>query len=281
MANDPQRLRCALHPGRALLAEPVPSDNPQETIDGWGVGFYQGGEVLLQRRPKPPAGAIDFMDLLRDLRTDALIGHMRSGTVGAPKNENTHPFRFRSWLFAHHGTIAGFADSPSVRERFIGTIPDFLRRNIRGQTDSEHLFHLFLAGLHAAGKIDDPTLAPRAAAKVLAETIAAAEEIARGHGDSALDVAATNGRILLATRRGRPLFYYRVDGVRDCPVCREAPAAELARGAHSADHEHLRAVVLVADGGRASAPVAPPWQEVPESSVVTVSHELAVEITPL
>src|SRR5437870_2250647 len=101
MANDPQRVACALHSGRGLLVDETPN------VDGWGVGFYQGGEVLLQRRPKPSTGPIDFYEIARDLRTDALIGHVRKGTVGAAKNENTHPFRFRSWLFAHHGTVAG------------------------------------------------------------------------------------------------------------------------------------------------------------------------------
>ena len=37
-----------------------------------------------------------------------VIGHARTGTYGKPKNENTHPFRFRSWMFAHHGSIPAF-----------------------------------------------------------------------------------------------------------------------------------------------------------------------------
>ena len=65
MANDPQRIRCALHPGREALRV-----NAEDgIIDSWGFGFHAGGEVLLQRRPRPHAGPLDFYQLLGDLRT--------------------------------------------------------------------------------------------------------------------------------------------------------------------------------------------------------------------
>lgn len=269
MGNDPQRVRCALHPGRDLLQ----SADARGAVDGWGLGFYQGGEVLLQRRPKPPATPIDFFELAKDLRTDAIIAHMRTGTHGTAKNENTHPFRFRSWLFAHHGTIAGFDEH---RAALLGAVPEHLARNIRGQTDSEFLFHLFLGNLHAANRLDDPLLSPRAAGKALVEAMA---QVTRVVGQpSTLDVAATNGRILLVTRRGLPLSYYRVDGIRDCSVCRESPGE--GRDGRPIDHDHLRAVVFLADGDAASQPRAP-WAEVPEDHMALVSHELGVEMIPL
>ncbi|HWE27397.1 MAG TPA: class II glutamine amidotransferase, partial [Polyangia bacterium] len=107
MGNDQDRVKCALHPARKLL---VADGAAKDSFDAWGLGFYQGGEVLLQRRPKPPTEPVDFYALVKDLRTDVIIGHVRQGTVGKPKNENTHPFRFRGWLFAHHGTIPNFDD---------------------------------------------------------------------------------------------------------------------------------------------------------------------------
>ncbi|HEX8953149.1 MAG TPA: class II glutamine amidotransferase, partial [Polyangia bacterium] len=149
MGNDQDRVKCALYPARSLL---VADGAAKDAFDAWGLGFYQGGEVLLQRRPKPPTEPVDFYALVKELRTDVIIGHVRQGTVGKPKNENTHPFRFRSWLFAHHGTVPSF---DGVRDELLRAIPDFLRRNIRGQTDSEHLFHVMLAFLHDAGKLDD------------------------------------------------------------------------------------------------------------------------------
>src|SRR5262245_39930866 len=108
VCNDPSRVRCVLAPAHAaLVATPDPSERPRG-FDAWGIGFYQGGEVLLKRRPHPTLGAVDFHAIAGELRTDTLIAHARGATVGDNRNENTHPFRFRSWLFAHHGTLPGF-----------------------------------------------------------------------------------------------------------------------------------------------------------------------------
>jgi glutamine amidotransferase len=266
MANDPQRLRCALHGARGLLKSPAGLQ-----LDGWGIGFYQGGEVLLQRRPKPTSEAIDLYDQLREVRTDALIMHLRKATFGDAKNENTHPFRFRSWLFAHHGSVVGY---PETREALLGPVPSFLRRNIRGQTDSEDLFHVFLANLHATNKMDDPMVPPSVVSRALVDALLHTERVASG---SVLDVAVTNGRILLVSRRGAPLYMSQVNGVKECAVCREAPQ-ELGHF-RSSDHEHLRAVALVAAPG--TDKVTGPWHEVPDGHIVTVSHELRVETTPI
>src|SRR5207247_8895611 len=88
--------------GRALSVRKKPGA-------GWGVGFYQGGEILLKRRPIDDRAEIRLSDMTRDIRTDTLIAHVRAATVGTLRTENTHPFRYRQWLFAHTGTIEGFS----------------------------------------------------------------------------------------------------------------------------------------------------------------------------
>jgi predicted glutamine amidotransferase len=240
--------------------------------DGWGIGFYQGGEVLLQRRPKQPITDVDFYALAAELRTDVLIGHVREATVGGVKNENTHPFRFRSWLFAHHGTIPQFATlEPELRAR----IPDFLRRNIRGETDSEHLFHLFLAFLHEGHRLDDPALTPKAAGQALSKAVTTLEQLSPPGAASDLDLIVTNGRILLALKRGRPMAHYRINGIRDCPVCREV--SEHGRGSRQIHHDHLRGLVLLTDP---PAELPPPWQTVPENQLISVHSDLRIEMAP-
>ncbi len=270
IGNDPERLRCALHAGRArMVVDPA-------GVDCWGIGFYQGGEVLLRRRPKPPEAPIDFFEVSRELRTDALIGMARATTGTPAKNEDTPPFRFRSWLGAQFGTL-----SPSPpRDKLLAATPDFLRRNVRGQTDAEHVFHLFLAHLHGAGRLDDPMITPAEAGRALAGALTQLDEIVGGDGASPLALMATNGRILVGATRGQAAHLYRVEGVRDCPVCRDAlPTFERERmRPRAGDHDHLRAVVVLVDG---AAGEQPPWQPIPDRHLVTVSHQLQLATTPL
>lgn len=266
VGNDQERVKCALYPARQLL---VADGQAPLLFDAWGLGFYQGGEVLLQRRPKPPAEPVDFYGLVRDLRTDVIVGHVRQGTVGAPKNENTHPFRFRSWLFAHHGTIPNFSHT---REELLAAVPDFLRRNIRGQTDSEHLFHLLLAQLHQENKLDDLDVSPALVGDAIGSALAI---VAKAVGKPAMDqmecaLVLTNGRTLVATRHGAPVYLQQRQSLHDCAVCREPPPRD-----KRVDHDHLRSVLLVA-----ALPEAPPadmkFTEVEDRTLVLVSHDLAV-----
>src|SRR5216684_1621166 len=91
---------------------------------GWGIGFYQAGEVLLRRRPIDERPEIDVSVLAKDLRADVLIGHVRNATVGSLRTENTHPFRYRQWLYAQTGTLPQF---DVLRDRLVGSVPEFLR----------------------------------------------------------------------------------------------------------------------------------------------------------
>src|SRR6185503_7145379 len=135
--NDPQRLACALYPTReTLVARSAP--------EGWGLASYQGGEVLLQRHPKPLTAPLDFFQQVRDLRTDYIVGHVGDPGTQA-KLENAQPFRFRSWVYAQSGGSPRLTD---VRAAILEHVPDFLRRNIRAQSTAEHLFHVVLAFLH-------------------------------------------------------------------------------------------------------------------------------------
>jgi glutamine amidotransferase len=274
MGNDPDRVRCALHPAkRELVAK---SEAGAAAFDSWGIGFYQG-EVLLQRRPKAPVDAVDFYEVTRELRTDCIVGHVRVGTVGQPKNENTHPFRFRSWLFAHHGTLPAY---DRIATQLIDQIPDFLRRNIRGQTDSEVLFHLVLAELHADGVLDDNNLSVKslesAVQRALADVqaLAGPDEMAKAE----LALTVTNGRIMVATRHGCPVHVLKLQSISDCPVCREAEP-HFGRGPKRFDHEHLRAVVVVADPPGALPGHA--WHEAADRSFISVSHSLDLVESPI
>jgi glutamine amidotransferase len=275
MGNDQDRVRCALYPARSLL---VADGAALPKFDSWGIGFYQGGEVLLQRRPKPPSEPVDFYELTRELRTDVIVGHVRAGTVGSPKNENTHPFRFRSWLFAHHGTIPQFTH---IRDELLRSVPDFLFRNIRGQTDSEHLFHLMLAFLHDAGKLDDANTTPAQVCEAVRASVAVVEKLVGADAARAMECALvlTNGRILVGTRHGRPVWLQKRDSISDCAVCRVS-APQFGREPKRIDHEHLRSLLLVAD-----VPEAPPpslgFVEIPDRTLVAAAHDLTIEQLPL
>jgi glutamine amidotransferase len=207
--------------GRALSARrrpdtsPIPGSNPP----GWGIGFYQAGEILLKRRPIDDRPEINLADLTRDVRADTLLAHVRLATVGAPRTENSHPFRYRQWLFANTGTVEWFS---ALRGRLAEQLPTFLHRDVRGETDSELIFHLFLSFLHDAGELDRPAVEPGAARQALRGAIALIDGLCAEEGapPTALNILVTYPEYLLAVHdspdaAGGAMGYVIFEGQRD------------------------------------------------------------------
>jgi glutamine amidotransferase len=188
-----------------VLKVPVSAGGPM----GWGIGFYQAGEVLLRRRPIDEREVIDLTAVVEGMRTDVLIGHVRRPTVGGLRTENTHPFRYRQWLFAQTGTIGGFAE---LRERLLESQPEFLRRNVRGDTDSELFFYLFLSFLHDAGHLADAAVVPEHMRAALRASISLVDRLSaeEGHPNNSGDLLVTNGEYLVGVHRGAEQMAYRV-----------------------------------------------------------------------
>ncbi|MDB4983547.1 MAG: hypothetical protein JWM82_4299 [Myxococcales bacterium] len=279
--NEPENMACALFSARGALY------SRGERRDGWGLGFVQGGDVLLQKRPRADTGEVDLYNLVKDLRADAFVGRVGfgHGGLGAEGNtaaEDADPFRFRSWLFGSVGEVseAGFE---SVREKLLESVPDFLRRNIRGRSTGELVFHLFLAFLHDAGSLDAPSPSPVLVHSALRNSVAFLDRllVSVTGGDtptapSRLALVATNGRFLIAANGAHPMRFLPIEGISDCPVCHSRLDRE--PDDRRLPHESLRAVIFEANR---SIEERGGWQNVPESSVVIVGPDRVPVVSPL
>ncbi len=198
LGSEAEALRVRTRPGTQL---------------GWGVGFYQGGEVLMRRRPID-GDEVDVAKIATDVRADVLIGHVRSATVGTLRTENTHPFRSRQWLFAQTGTVSEF---DAVRDRLVQSVPEFLRGGIRGETDSEIFFHVFLSFLHDAGRLNDIVVEPPVIIEALRSSLAVVDGMSAEVGGKAseVNILVTNGDTIVCLHRGRPMAYRLFSGKGD------------------------------------------------------------------
>jgi len=218
MANRHDRLGAALHQERGVVAPP-PAMGPT----GWGLGFYQGGEVLHKKRPQFD-GEFNWETVTRGVRTDCAVLHLRQPTVGDFRSHNTHPFRMRSWLFAHTGTIQRFE---AIEERLRGSLPDFVNRNIRGKTDSEVLFHVVLSFLHDSGNLDNLDVAAEDLLSAVRSAVALVDRLTAEvqATESSMNLVLTNGRLMIGLCRGARLAYVERRGLHDPPADLQADRA--------------------------------------------------------
>jgi transglutaminase-like putative cysteine protease/predicted glutamine amidotransferase len=82
--------------------------------DGWGIGYYPGGEpsASVLKEPAPPQGSIrsELVKAWEHLESSVFVLHIRTATWGSINDANTQPFSrswgARDWLFAHSGSLA-------------------------------------------------------------------------------------------------------------------------------------------------------------------------------
>jgi len=170
---------------------------------GWGVGWWRAGRPRVERGVLPAHSDQAFCDASHRARSRIVLAHVRDASVGAVTEANTHPFAHGPWLFAHNGTVSRFRRSARVRAALEAEIAPGLRRWLRGETDSERCFYLFLSRLGSSAR--RATLAQ--VRRALAETTALVARLAdRGAArPSPLNFLVSDGRLLAGTRRGRTL----------------------------------------------------------------------------
>jgi glutamine amidotransferase len=235
---------------------------------GWGIGFYQGGEVLMRRRPIDERRDIDVARLAADVRADLLIGHVRHATVGALRTENTHPFRYRQWLFAQTGTVSDFEQ---VHDRLVASVPDFLRGGIRGDTDAEVVFHVFLSFLHDAGRLNDGLVEASHVREALRSSLAVIDGMTAEVGGEAvkLNLMVSNGDQLIAVHRSPVTMALRVfNGKADAEaIMGDDP--QLRRRIPELARMHFSMAASDFDG----APPTGRWKPVPDCAIVSMSRD--------
>jgi transglutaminase-like putative cysteine protease/predicted glutamine amidotransferase len=81
--------------------------------DGWGIGYYPGGEpsASVLKEPAPPPGSIrsELVRLWERVASSVFVLHIRAARWGSISDANTQPFSRslggRDWLFVHSGSL--------------------------------------------------------------------------------------------------------------------------------------------------------------------------------
>ena len=232
----------------------------QTNGDGFGIGWYgDRAEPGVYREVMPAWSDDNLLALSQTLSSHLFFAHVRAATAGGIARQNCHPFRHGRHLFMHNGQIGGYAQ---LRRKMETRLPEALYAERRGATDSELLFLLALARMHAGAAPAEAMLS------VVDDTMALMQE----HGiTQPLRFAAvlSDGEQLLAFRiasdRQPPTLYLRQ--TRMGTTVASEPLSEAVSDGHnsgSSDSTH--------DGTRDGSPAAGAWRMLPNGAVVTVTR---------
>jgi glutamine amidotransferase len=261
-ANEPTKVECSLvHAQNALMAQSRMDLAGLTHGHGWGVAEHPNGVPLVEKQAWAAYHGERFKKTASRVYARSVIAHVRRATVGPPSLENTHPFVHGVWLFAHNGTVPNFG---RVRDRLIGALDPLHRDEIRGTTDSEHVFRYLLTLWErnpGAPLID-------ILRRGLEQVVAWSREIDRAARLS-LNVLWTDGDHMVGSRLGRTLWYLERDGIVPCEIC----------GKSHVHHDPKRAYRAVEI---ASEPItSETWLNVPDATVFNVDPDLRLRFEPL
>ncbi|MCH5267971.1 MAG: class II glutamine amidotransferase [Lachnospiraceae bacterium] len=111
---------------------------------GWGMAFFYGNAVSLEKQPEASYKSDYLKQRLRvPIREDKMIAHIRLATKGTVDYENSHPFVMRdnydrTWTLAHNGTIFE-----------CDALNEFVHLQ-QGQTDSERILFYIISKINEA-----------------------------------------------------------------------------------------------------------------------------------
>lgn len=258
-ANEPTKVECTLvHAQNALMVQSREDLAGRSHANGWGIATYEDHLPHVERQAWAAYHGEHFQRAAGRIFSQQVLAHVRRATVGEPTIENTHPFADGAWTLIHNGTVPNF---DRLRPRLLAALSEARRKAIRGDTDSEHVFHYLR---HFQERMPDRPLMEtfRLGLRQVVDWCREADPAAK----IGLNVLLTDGEQMVGSRIGRTLYHVERLGVHDCEICGFPHV-------HHHPQRSYRAVII------ASEPISHEhWREVPEGSVFQVGDDYTLEM---
>lgn len=166
--------------------------------DGFGIGWYMpeiSPDPALFTSILPAWNDLNLLHITSKTKSNTFFAHVRSASVGGVSQANCHPFVFNQWMLMHNGRIENFQ---IIKRHLRKMLDDDIYNWVKGQTDTEHIFALFLQ----LAKQHDLTELSKLA-HILQETMQIIIDLLVIHGQKPecfFNICLTDGKRLLASR---------------------------------------------------------------------------------
>ncbi|MBI4567578.1 MAG: class II glutamine amidotransferase [Planctomycetes bacterium] len=189
-------------PQNSLVNQSIRAREREEPLngDGFGVAWYQP-EVdrcpALFRSITPAWSNRNLLHIARVTRSGCILAHVRAASSTHTVTENNcHPFVHGPFAFMHNGDVGGFQH---MRRALLAELSDDSFGMIEGNTDSEHLFALFVDRFNK-GPDMEPLEGMATAIEEAINQIVRHSLGAPGDHTCTLNIAVTDGRHAVAVR---------------------------------------------------------------------------------
>ena len=175
---------------------PNPRDHPIN-VDGFGICWYcEENKSCLYTNTMPPWNDFNLLNLTQYIETHLFFTHIRGVkpfTKSKVHQYNCHPFCYENISWMHNGDIM----NPILLKNYVyGNLNKKFLENIKGNTDAEYAFHIFLDEL---SKLHDNKLHDLENwINALKNTIYKIDTLV--NAISSMNFSITNGEIIVCSR---------------------------------------------------------------------------------
>lgn len=263
-----------IHQSYGALEMPEPLNG-----DGFGMGWYTKQirkEAGLFKSITPAWNNQNLKINAGIIKSNCIFAHIRAATEGSISLENSHPFSYNQYLMMHNGGIRNFKE---IKRDLINKLSNHYYQWINGQTDSEHIFALFMQKVTdlSEGR-DDEELPLNFFLECFKETFSDIEKFKKKRNlteASIFNMVITEGSRLIATRystnpkeESRTLYFARGQKyVCEGNICRMLPTNKLAD-----------AMLIVSEK---LDEFVEEWTQVPENHALMVEADLSYKLIKL
>lgn len=210
----------AYHPG---VVDKCHQRNILVNGDGFGVSWY-GLDASMGsccfKFVTPAWSDTNLRNIGRHIASPLLFAHVRAAASGhnphepmIVSNENCHPFTYKQYTFMHNGGIPCFK---SIKLKILNLLSPETFANIKGTTDTEHIFAIYLNCLPPFDTEVPHTVSDMVDA--MNQTISIIVQLCKENDITehcSLNLCVTNGTHIIATRfrngpRSPPSLYYNL-----------------------------------------------------------------------
>jgi glutamine amidotransferase len=259
----------------SLIKQSIRARETDEPLngDGFGIGWYAQDidpYPAVYRSIQPAWNDQNLQYLAPKIRSNCFFAHVRAASIGEVSIDNNHPFNYKRLMFMHNGGIAEFY---RIKRYLRRQLSDEIYAWIKGQTDSEHMFALFL-DIFQKNKYH---FIAKDIGDALEETIHTLRAIQKKHhirGINYINAAITDGRSIVAVRytssepKKAPSLHFSEGSqyVYNDGVCRMLPTG---RG------DDNGAVLVVSEKLNS---YKAQWQDIPVNHMLLVRDNLSVKL---
>ncbi len=192
--------------------------NPRDheiNVDGFGVSWYYKGKLFIYKNNIPPWNDYNILNLSEFIKSKIIFAHIRAikpfSNNSIVNYQNCHPFKFLNYCWMHNGEIKYLV---KLQKYVYLNCKDKIIKSIKGNTDSEYMFYIFLSQL-PQDYDSNKFLSTAILKKSFIQTLKILNEL-NDNEASSLNVAMTNGKTILCSRfinskkESPPSLYYNI-----------------------------------------------------------------------